>query len=649
MTIDPRLEWLEADGLGGFASGCASGERSRRYHALLLTATTPPTGRVVLVNGFDAWVTTSAGRVPLSSQRYAPDVVHPDGALRIASFTHVPWPRWEYLLPDGTRVEQQIVVRHGHPTTLVCWRLLDGDPAAALEVQPFFSGRDYHATHHENAQIDLAPRWQPDGSAVWQLYPGLPAVHSSSTGGFDASPLWYRNFLYTAERDRGLDCLEDLACPGTLRFALGRGEAHWMLSTAPLPAVDDLPEQSRRLREAERVRRAAFASPLHQAADTYIVSRGSGRTIVAGYPWFTDWGRDTFIALPGLCLATGRLDTARDILLEWSAAVSDGMLPNRFSDAGEQAEFNAVDASLWFVVAVNALLSRASGAGVPITPDHRARLEQAVLQIVAGYSSGTRHGIRADSDGLLAAGEPGVQVTWMDAKVDGHVVTPRIGKPVEVQALWVNALAIAGRLDARWLDAQRRAEASFADRFWNEARGCLYDVVDVDHAPGTVDGALRPNQLLAVGGLPIALLSGERARRVVDLVERTLLAPLGVRTLAPGEAGYTGRYGGGVEARDRAYHQGTAWPWLLFAFADACARTRAAERAAEDVRAIRERLTAGLSLSGIGHLPEVVDGDPPHAAGGCPWQAWSLGVLLQLHDLEARLGSPRLMEPLHHA
>ncbi len=649
MAIDQHLEWLEADGLGGFASGTVSGERTRRYHAVLLAATTPPTGRVVLVNGFDASVTTPAGRFAITSQRYVPDVVHPDGAGRIADFTHLPWPRWEFRLPDGTRLEQQVLVVHGRPATLVRWRLLEGDPATVLEVRPLLSGRDYHATHHENPQADLATRVLPGGATVWQPYPGVPAVHSTSTGAFEASPLWYRQFLYAAERGRGLDCVEDLANPGTFTYPLGRHAAHWMVSTDAVPPPAERPAEAERRREAERARRRAFASPLHLAADAYLVSRGSGRTIVAGYPWFTDWGRDTFISLPGLCLRTGRLDAARDILVEWSTAVSDGMLPNRFPDSGEAPEYNAVDASLWFVVAADALLEQATRTGFRITAADRRSLERAVTEIVAGFHRGTRHGIRADADGLLAAGEPGVQLTWMDAKVNGCVITPRIGKPVEVQALWVNALAVAARREPRWLAVRRAAEASFAARFWNDERGCLYDVVDADHVPGATEASIRPNQVLAVGGLPIPLLSGERARRVVDVVERHLLVPLGLRTLAPGEPGYAGRYGGGVESRDRAYHQGTAWPWLLYAFADACVRTRPPEQAARDVRALVERLGAGLSVAGIGHLPEVIDGDPPHAAGGCPWQAWSLATLLQLTDLAARLAPPQPAESLNHA
>ena len=252
------------------------------------------------------------------------------------------------------------------------------------------------------------------------------------------------------------------------------------------------------------------------SADAYLVRRGAGRTIIAGYPWFTDWGRDTFIAVRGLCLATGRLSDARDILVEWAGAVSEGMLPNRFPDHGEAPEFNAVDASLWYVVAVDELLSAVGGRSAIVSRDDRKALEIAIVKIVAGYAAGTRFGIRMDDDGLLAAGVPGVQLTWMDARVGDRVITPRIGKPVEIQALWLNALNIAGALDPRWREPFERGMRSFPERFWNDERGHLADVVDVDHVSGTRDDTCRPNQILAVGGLPIALVAGERARRVVE-------------------------------------------------------------------------------------------------------------------------------------
>ena len=635
----PASEWLEVDGLGGFASGTVSGERTRRYHGLLLVATSPPTGRMMLVNGIDAFVTTPVGRYALSSQRYTPGVVQPDGASHIVEFASQPWPTWTFALPDGTRVEHSIFVPHRRPFTALSWRLLTPRAGGAeapppqevhLQVRPFLSGRDYHSMHHENGAIRFgAERFEHVVS--WHPYDGVPAVAAVSNGQYSDGPDWYRNFFYSAEHERGLDSVEDLASPGTFVFDLSAGEAWLGLTTEP--PQDAAREDLEAMRGAERARRARFSSPLDRAADAYLVTRGAGLTIIAGYPWFTDWGRDTFISLPGLCLATGRLDAAREILLAWSDAISDGMIPNRFPDTGEQPEFHAVDASLWYVIGVQAFLDEAARRKQRVGARDRRTLDQAIQQIVERYAAGTRHGIRMDDDGLIAAGEPGVQLTWMDARVGSRLVTARIGKPVEIECLWINALAIAGAREPRWQAVQERATASFANRFWNEDRGCLYDVVDVDHVRGTADASLRPNQIFAVGGLPLTLVSQDRARRIVDMVERELLVPLGLRTLAPGEPEYVGNYRGGVEARDSAYHQGTAWPWLLYAFGEACARARLPDVASRTNRTILSSLRSYLDTVGFGHLPELVSGDSPYTPGGCPFQAWSLAALLRLERI----------------
>jgi predicted glycogen debranching enzyme len=303
------------------------------------------------------------------------------------------------------------------------------------------------------------------------------------------------------------------------------------------------------------------------------------------------------------------------------------MLPNRFSDRGEPPEYNSVDAALWYVIAVHELLARAE-----VEPAAHARLTDAVAAILDGYARGTRHGIHLDDDGLLAAGAPGLQLTWMDAKVGDRVITPRIGKPVEVQALWLNALHLGGAGSARWAPVLARGRATFAARFWNAATGCLHDVVDVDHRPGVVDATIRPNQILAVGGLPLALLDEERARAVVDVVEARLWTPLGLRSLAPGEPGYVPHYEGGVAERDGAYHQGTAWPWLLGPFVDAWLRVHGDTPARRQEARARflAPLLAHLDEAGLGHVSEIADAEPPHTPRGCPFQAWSVGEALRI-------------------
>ena len=619
--MDEDAEWLEPDGLGGFAFGTAGLIRTRRYHALLLTAS--PAGRFVLVNGMEVWAETPAGRFALSSQAYLPATVYPDGRSHLRTFTAEPWPRWQFVLPDGTSVTQEIFVARATAETVVRWR---ADGPVRLQVRLLMSGRDYHSLHHENPVFDFTTH--RDGDAlVWRPYPGVPAVTARGEFTWADDPVWYRRFHYAVEVERGMEDGEDLASPGSFSFDLPatlalRSEAPRTSSIGGLEA----PELARRARPARDV-----------AADAYLATRDGRLTIMAGYPWFTDWGRDTFITMRGLLIARGRLQEAADILLAWTSHVSEGMLPNRFPDGTGQPEYNAVDASLWFVVAVHELIE-AGGA----TPDVAARLQAACLAILEGYTAGTRFGIKADpADGLLWAGVPGVQLTWMDAKMGDTVFTPRIGKPVEVQALWVNALAIAGRWPGgdRWIGPALRARDSVVALFPDKATGGLIDVLDADGVPGKRDGSVRPNQVFAAAGLPIPVLTPRQIVGIVDLVERTLLTPLGLRTLAPDDPAYCPHYTGSLAARDGAYHQGTVWPWLLGPFVAAwlAARGNTDETRAEGRRRFLPPLYTHLHTYGLGHVSEVADGDAPHRPGGCPFQAWSLGELIRI---EAMLGAP---------
>ncbi len=611
---DSGSEWLEADAAGSFASGTADGVRTRRYHALLLA--NAPNGRVVLVNGFEAWVDLPGDPVAVSSQRYAPDVIHPDGASRIEAFEAEPWPRWTFALPDGSRLVQETFVA-GDQANLRWTR--HGEGAARLRVRLLLSGRDYHALHHENPGFNFEAK-ALTGGVRWRPYPGVPPI-SAWGGNWRAEAEWYRGFLYRREQERGMDAAEDLALPGVHSWDLARPATLSLRSDE----ADCLPVSE--LGDAEAARRRAV-KPLHRAALQYVARRGEGLTVLAGFPWFTDWGRDGFIALRGLLLATGRQDEAERVLLEWAGHVDRGMLPNRFPDRGGAPEYNAVDASLWFIVAVHDLLA----AGVAAAP--ASRLRGACVEILEGYAAGTRFGIGADADGLLLAGAEKQQLTWMDAKVGGRVVTPRRGKPVEVQALWINALRIAGGWPGgeRWAAAAERATAAFLARFPDPATGGLFDLIDGDEQERR---RVRPNQLLAVGGLPHTVVPPALARGIVDLAERRLLTPLGLRTLDPADPAYKPRYAGGVAERDGAYHQGTAWPWLLGPFIEAWVRVRGGTDAAraEARRRFLPPLYSHLQEAGLGHVSEVVDGNAPHRPGGCPFQAWSLGELLRMEAL----------------
>jgi predicted glycogen debranching enzyme len=633
---DAIREWLEADGLGGFAMGTLDLVRTRRYHGLLVSALAPPSDRRVLVAGVEAWIETRGGTFALTSQRYASargDVTHPDGASRITDRTTTPWPSWTFALPDGTRLAYELFVPRGRAAVMMRWTLVEG--SGRLFVRPLIAARDFHALRRETA-VSAGPIVER-GRVAWRPFGDGPEIVAIADGRYEHEPTWYRRFAYAIERERGLDAEEDLWSPGTFAASVDASTPLTIgFTTRTLePALANDPRSAHgifgELATRERARRAAFSSTLARAADAYVARRGNGLTIIAGYPWFGDWGRDTFIALRGLCLATGRLDEAGAILAAWAAFVDRGMLPNRFPDRGEPPEHNSVDAALWYVVAAREYLS--------LVPDASERdvLHGAIRAIVRGHLEGTRFGIRVDpADGLLAAGERGQQLTWMDARSDGREVTPRIGKPVEVNALWLNALD-AARVGDPTLDRELdRAAASFYGRFPIDG-GTLADVVDVDHVPGRVDRAMRPNQILAVGGLPFAPMEGRLARSIVDAVEAMLLTPKGLRTLAPGSTDYRARYDGGPSARDAAYHQGTVWPWLLGAFVDAWLRVRGDTDEAKREARVRfyEPLLACTS-DGVGHLSEIADGDPPHAWRGCPFQAWSLGELIRIG---ARVGA----------
>ena len=436
-----------------------------------------------------------------------------------------------------------------------------------------------------------------------------------------------------AERERGLDYREDLFSPFLLAFDLHTDPAPAVVASIQHPLYRPTAE----LRQAELDRRSRlrsdapaddpFVRTLSRAAEQFLVNRGSQNTVIAGYHWFSDWGRDTMIALPGLTLSTGWPDVARGILSEFAAHVDCGMLPNRFPDAGETPEYNTVDATLWFFEAVRALLAYTGDE-----PFVRTRLYDVLVDIVSWHRRGTRYGIRVDEDGLLLAGEPGVQLTWMDAKIGDWVVTPRHGKPVEIQALWYNALRVMEDLARRFGDDSRcyrqmaaRARRSFRRLFWNAGAGCLYDTVN-----GAVsDASIRPNQIFAVS-LAHKMLSPDKARRVVQVVERHLLTPYGLRSLSPEDPQYRGRYEGDPVSRDSAYHQGTVWPWLLGPFLTAYMEVNGhTPQAREQARRWLSELHRYVRDEGVGQIPEVFDGDSPHRPGGCIAQAWSVAELLR--------------------
>jgi predicted glycogen debranching enzyme len=635
LDVASRREWLETNGIGGFSSSTITGLNTRRYHGLLVAATKPPVGRMVLLSKMEETLVIAGRRVDLSSNLY-PGVVHPQGYRHLKRFHLEPFPSFVYDV-DGAELEKSIFMVYGENTTVIRYQLRGAD--AALELRPLIAFRDYHNTTRENCALNPSLRIN-NGYVILSPYQDCPSLCLTHTA---AAVLpegnWYRNFEYAREQERGLDYREDLFNPLVFIFDLSRRPHATVVASTEARTVESVERwQAAEIERRHNVIAAAGADPfarsLVRAADQFIVCRGEGSTVIAGYHWFSDWGRDTMIALPGLALATGRLDASRSIALAFAASVDRGMLPNRFPDAGETPEYNTVDATLWFFEAVRTLAAH--------TGDYefvRSRLYGVLVDIIAWHERGTRYGIRVDSDGLLAAGEPGVQLTWMDAKVGDWVVTPRHGKPVEIQALWYNALRVMADLARRFDDESRAAHydklagtarTRFGELFWNEAAGCLYDVVDGD----TRDSAIRPNQIFAIS-LFHNVLSGDRAARVVAAVERDLLTPYGLRTLAPSDPQYRGRYEGNQLSRDGAYHQGTVWPWLIGPFITAYLKVNGRSAAAR--RQASQWLTEFrryIDEDGVGQIPEVFDGDTPHRAGGCIAQAWSVAELLRtIRDL----------------
>jgi predicted glycogen debranching enzyme len=580
-------------------------------------------------------------RYDLSANRY-PGVVHPQGYRLLREFRLDPFPVFVYEV-DGFELEKSVFMVYGENASVIQYALRApanaASPACTLELRPLIAFRDYHATTHENGALD--PRLEVDANSVKVTpYAGLPSLYLTHSGAdIQAAGYWFRNFEYDRERERGLDFREDLFNPLVLIFDLRReATASVLASTATTQRPEARAVAGLRAAEIERRNRLAASTPssdpliplLARAADQFMVQRGSQTSVIAGYHWFGDWGRDTMIALPGLALATGRYDLAKSILLEFAGYVDRGMLPNRFPDAGEAPEYNTVDATLWFFEAARALAAH--------THDYdfiRSRLYGVLADIVAWHARGTRYGIRTDSDGLLDAGQPGVQLTWMDARIGERVVTPRQGKAVEIQALWYNALRVMEDLAQRYnytADSRHygevadRARNSFAQLFWNDAAGCLYDVVDGDAR----DASVRPNQIFAVS-LFHKMLPPEKASAVTDAVARNLLTPYGLRSLAPGDPQYRGRFEGDPASRDSAYHQGTVWPWLMGPFISAYLDVHSHTRAAQDqARQWIAELCRYTSDEGLGQVPEVFDGDAPQRGGGCIAQAWSVAELLRI-------------------
>lgn len=660
-------EWLETNGLGSYASGTTSGAATRRYHGLLVAALEPPTRRHVLLSRVDDEIVVGGMPFPLCTNVYR-DVVYPEGYRSIDHFEARPVATWLFRA-GGVEVERRAWMPQGRQTTVITYRIRAGRGSGGevqLSLRPMVSFRSFHELSSEREGIDAAMAVGL-GVVVVQPRPGLPplALHHSAAR-FEPSPLWCREAKLGEELARGYDGYEDLFSHGVFTFEVERGEECFHYFIASLEKLESFGESDARALERSELKRrddrsararaswrtglpstsspeplepidrwgATFASRLAEASEQFLVSRTDGsRSVIAGYPWFGDWGRDAFISLPGLALATGRWPLTREVLRTFAGSLSKGMIPNRFSDDGLSPEYNSVDASLWFVEAARRAVRESGDLEFA-----RWTLYPAIESILDAYAAGTRFGIGIDpADGLLTAGGESVALTWMDAVANGQPVTPRRGKAVEVNALWYNALMSGAEVaDLLGLDAHARvwrhdaaaARASFNEKFWNPATSWLYDVID--GADGS-DSACRPNQVFAIG-LHHDVLDEARRASVMTAVEQRLLTPVGLRTLDPKDDRYRGQCVGGIEERDAAYHNGTVWPWLLGTFCSAYLKTNG--RSATVRSTVRDWIAPMArhlgTEGGLGSISEIFDGDAPHTPRGCIAQAWSVAEIARV-------------------
>ena len=671
-----RREWLVTNGIGGFAMGAVAGSLTRRYHGLLVAALEPPLGRTLLLAKLDEIATYDDHNYPLFANRWANGAVEPHGYRYLESFRlEGATPVWSYAMGDAL-LEKRVWMQEGANTTYIQYRLVRGASPLTLTAKALVNYRDFHGTTRPG-DWRMQVHKVSDGLRIQAFEDAVPFYLLAGTGELSPRHDWYHDYLLSVEQYREqAEVTDSHLYAGLYRCTLEAGASVSLVASTVREATLDHAFALAERQERERAlldqasalwpgvlgqSAAASAEPEEEehtldqferqsirqlvlAADQFIVHRegpggGEGKTIIAGYPWFSDWGRDTMIALPGLALSTGRARDAARILHTYARYVDRGMLPNRFPDLGEAPEYNTADATLWYFEAVHAYFAE--------TGDERlVRLLFPVLQaIILWHVRGTRYNIRMDTaDGLLYAGEEGHQLTWMDAKVGDRVITPRIGKPVEINALWFNALSIMAELSQRFGDGDPAAkgkpqglspahyralagkvQSSFG-RFWNPAAGCCFDVLD---GPDGDSVALRPNQLLAVS-LHHSPLSEEQRRGVVDACGRTLLTSYGLRSLAPDDPAYEAHYGGDQERRDRAYHQGTVWAWLIGPFVKAHLRVHNDREAA---RAYLRPLLHHLADHGLGSISEIFDGDPPFTPRGCPAQAWSVAGLINSYRL----------------
>lgn len=605
LDVSSRREWLLTNGIGGFAMGTPSGINTRRYHGLLVAAVDDQMSRYVALAGMEAFVEGNGPAVGISANQYV-GAVFPEGHCYMESFRVGNWAEWEFRVGNN-RVLKRVGLHNGENSVTVAYKNIGSKPIR-LTLRPLVCDKFYHENFYESQNY---PRLLAFPKAQTIVQGENTTLHITHEGARRAPVQgWYYRFEHFRELERGLPSRDDLFCPCELTYELAAGESAVIVASV----------------QAQTAPFDFETQPWAPESPSFLVERGDTTTVIAGYPWFTDWGRDTMISLPGLCLASGKTEVAKKILRGYAHRMFQGLIPNRTVEA-QGYQYNTVDATLWFANSIYLLLVQQWDAAFA------KEMYDALQEAMDWHCGGTLHGIIVDpSDGLLRQGEEGVQLTWMDAKVGDWVVTPRHGKPVEISGLWINFLRIGewmsqqlGEDPTPFADSAQLAESSFERKFWSKALGHYLDTADPD------DASLRPNQLIAMS-LPFGPATGPHAVRALEKVEKHLLTPYGVRTLSPTEAGYRGRFKGPLPELDSAYHQGTVWPWLLGPYCDAVLRLTG-DRA--KVQATLSKIGAMQQDYGIGGIAEVYDGDSPQRPGGCPWQAWSTAEVARIGALLA--------------
>jgi len=605
LELSSSREWILTNGLGGYAMGTVSGMATRKYHGLLVAAYRSPVDRIVLLSSIDVFVQCEGNPIGLSTNQYV-DAVYPSGYQYIENFKACDSVFWRYRC-SGMVLEKRIKMHDGVNAVTVQFKNA-GERPLRLRLNPLVCHKPYHENFRHDPSYPEFLTYPPNQTIVEHRDLKLILYHPNAQRTDKQG--WYYRFQYNLDAKRGLPPNDDLFCPCELLYELMPGE-----SAVLTAAVGDLVKPIE-IEEIDTSAHYKIGELLANAAKRFLVKSNKRSTIIAGYPWFGDWGRDTMISLPGICLTANLTATARQILSDYASQMHQGLIPNRFVEQGDEPVYNTVDATLWFVNSAWLTLEREW--------DDRfaTKIARAFQEIFKWHQKGTLYGIRVDpEDGLLTQGEEGMQLTWMDAKVRGWVVTPRQGKPVEVNGLWINALRIMEKLAERlgkpseaFRKAAELAERHFDRKFFDESLGYYLDTVDPR------DASLRPNQLIAMS-LPFGPATGEHAESAFRVISQELLTPMGIRTLSPHDPRYRGKFVGPLDELDTAYHQGTVWPWLLGPYVTAMVKLRGDRQEAKRIlKGAREM----LSECGIGGIAEVYDGDEPQQPGGCPWQAWSV-------------------------